>query len=139
MINVRRIKSCDLPLPSRGTEEAAGLDLAANRTVFIQPGEQYVMGTGFCFELPLGTVGLIWQRSSMAKKQIDTRAGVIDSDYRGEVKVVLRNESKKQVCITKGERIAQMLVQPVSLHDCQEVETLNDTRRGDGGFGSTGE
>lgn len=139
MINVRRIKDCDLPLPSRGSEEAAGLDLAATKTVFIQPGEQYVMGTGFCFELPFGTVGLIWQRSSMAKKQIDTRAGVIDSDYRGEVKVVLRNESKSQVCIKKGERIAQMLVQPVSHRDCREVETLNDTRRGDGGFGSTGD
>lgn len=126
-------------LPRRATEFDAGMDLVAVDFVFIGPGERAIVGTGVAMEIPVGYAGFIWPRSGLAvKKGIDTMAGVVDASYRGEVKVLLLNVGNEAVQIAKGDRIAQLVIQPVSLGDCDEVYHLGESERGAGGFGSTG-
>lgn len=130
-------------LPTYGSAEAAGADLYAciDKAVTVQPGETAWIPTGLALEVPKGCAGLIYARSGMAVKRDlapANKVGVIDSDYRGEIKVVLFNHGKRPQVIEPGERIAQFVITPVLTPAYQLVEELTDTDRGIGGFGSTG-
>ena len=126
-------------LPVYSSEDAAGADLRANEDVTLAPGERAAVGTGVHLEIPRGHVGLVWPRSGLAVRHgLDTLAGVIDADYRGEVRVVLVNHGQEPVRLTRGDRIAQLLVQQVDRAVFRRVDALAETGRGGGGFGSTG-
>ncbi len=130
-------------LPERGSEFAAGADLRAllNAPLTIQPGGTAMLPTGLAFEIPEGYVGLIFARSSLGTKRglaPANKVGVIDSDYRGEVKVCLHNHSSQPQVIEPDERVAQMVIVPFLPAQYEEAEELSDTVRGEGGFGSTG-
>lgn len=143
MIDIQRIKGCNLPLPEKQTVGSAGFDLQANditNFINLRSGTQQLIGTGFIWEIPKDHVGIIKPRSGLANKYgIDVMAGVIDSDYRGEVKVILRNHGVHDFRIPEGERIAQMIIIKISISDkLEEVFDLDKTERGEDGFGSTG-
>ena len=130
-------------LPTYGSAEAAGADLYAclEEEITIAPGETYFVPTGLALEVPRGCAGLIYARSSMGAKRglaPANKVGVIDSDYRGEVRVVLLNHGSQPQTIQPGARSAQMIITPVLTPVYEEVEDLSDTDRGTGGFGSTG-
>ncbi len=130
-------------LPTYGSAEAAGADLYAclDQPVTIQPGETAWIGTGLALEVPKGCAGLVFARSSMGAKRglaPANKVGVIDSDYRGEIRVVLLNHSRQPQTVENGERVAQFLITPVVTPAYVQVEELTDTTRGAGGFGSTG-
>ncbi len=117
----------------------AGLDLFSSEDAIIHAGEQALINTGIKMAIPKGYVGLIWDKSGLAaKSHLKTMAGVIDSSYRGEVKVVLRNHGKTNFKVDKNTKIAQMLIQSIISAEIEESEELDDTSRGEGGFGSTG-
>ncbi len=142
MIRVKKL-SPNAILPTYGSNEAAGADLYAclDEAVSIAPGEIFWVGTGIALEVPKGCAGLIYARSSMGVKRglaPANKVGVIDSDYRGEIRVVLLNHSNQVQTVSPGERIAQLIITPVLTPDYEEVEELTDTVRGEGGFGSTG-
>jgi dUTP diphosphatase len=125
-------------LPVYSSPEAAGADLNAAEDLTLGPGEWASVGTGLHVEIPPGHVGLVWPRSGLAVRHgIDTLAGVIDSDYRGEVRVVLVNHGREAYRIAAGDRIAQLLIQRVERADFQR-SALGGSERGAGGFGSTG-
>ena len=140
-IAVKRLDP-DLPLPHRAHPEDAGADLYSAEDVMLQPGERALIGTGIAIALPVGTVGLIHPRSGLAAKQglsIVNTPGTIDAGYRGELKVCLINTDRSEpIVITRGMRIAQLVVQRVELASFQEVDELDETVRGAGGYGSTG-
>ena len=130
-------------LPTYGSSNAAGADLYAciDAPVTVAPGEVFWVPTGIALEVPVGCAGLIYARSSMGAKRglaPANKVGVVDSDYRGEIKVVLLNHSKQPQTIEPGERVAQFVITPVLTPQYEEVEELTDTDRGAGGFGSTG-
>lgn len=130
-------------LPTYGSVEAAGADLYAclESPVTIEPGETVWIPTGIALEVPKGCAGLVYARSSMGVKRglaPANKVGVIDSDYRGEISVVLLNHGKQTQTVEHGERVAQFLITPVLTPAYMEVESLSDTDRGAGGFGSTG-
>lgn len=130
-------------LPTYGSAEAVGADLYAclDCEVTIQPGEVFWVPTGIALEVPKGCAGLVYARSSMGAKRglaPANKVGVIDPDYRGEIKVVLLNHSKLPQTLQPGERIAQFVITPVLQPIYEEVAELTDTDRGTGGFGSTG-
>jgi dUTP pyrophosphatase len=125
-------------IPTRAHETDAGLDLTTIENHALSPGEGRVFKTGLAVAIPAGFVGLVWDRSSMGKRGLKTLGGVIDSGYRGEIGIVLWNMSKEVQEIKSGERIAQLLIQPVATPQTVEVESLDDTDRGAGGFGSSG-
>jgi dUTP pyrophosphatase len=126
-------------LPRYATPGSAGADLCASEDVTIAPGARLAVPTGIHVAIPEGHVGLIWPRSGLAVRNgIDTLAGVIDCDYRGEVRVVLVNHGSEPVALGAGDRIAQLLVQRVERVAFCSVGSLEDTQRGTGGFGSTG-
>ena len=125
-------------LPAYSSPEAAGADLNAAEDVTLGAGAWASVGTGLRVEIPPGHVGLVWPRSGLAVRHgIDTLAGVIDSDYRGEVRVVLVNHGREAYRIAAGDRIAQLLIQRVERADFQR-SALGGSERGAGGFGSTG-
>lgn len=125
--------------PRYATPGSAGADLYASEAVTIAPGDRAAVPTGIHLELPAGHVGLVWPRSGLAVRHgIDTLAGVIDSDYRGEVRVVLVNHGLEAFRIQAGDRVAQLLIQRVERVDFRGAEELGATQRGTGGFGSTG-
>src|SRR5690625_3143181 len=132
----------ELPLPQRAHRGDAGADLYAAESVTLQPGERALVGTGIAIALPLGTVGLIHPRSGLAAKHglsVVNTPGTVDADYRGEIKVCLINHDRQEpIEISRGMRIAQLVIQRVELVDFVEVEELDSTVRGDGGYGSTG-
>lgn len=130
-------------LPVYGSAEAAGADLHAclEEAITVLPGESAWVPTGIALEVPKGCAGLVYARSGMAAKRglaPANKVGVIDSDYRGEIKVVLLNHSKEPQVIEPGERIAQFVITPVLTPEYVLVDELSDTVRGVGGFGSTG-
>ena len=130
-------------LPTYGSPEAAGADLYAcvEGPVTIAPGRTVFIPTGLAMELPKGYVGLIYARSGLAcKKDLApaNKVGVIDSDYRGEFMIALHNHGTETRTVENGERIAQLVVAPVLQPNFTEAETLTDSQRGTGGFGSTG-
>ncbi len=141
-IRVKKL-SANAILPTYGSNEAAGADLYAclDEAVEIQPGEVFWVPTGIALEVPKGCAGLIYARSSLGVKRglaPANKVGVIDSDYRGEIRVVLLNHSNQVQTVAPGERIAQLIITPVLTPAYDEVEELSDTQRGEGGFGSTG-
>jgi len=126
-------------LPEYASEGAAGADLRAREAVVLPPGARAAVATGVHLEIPAGHVGLVWPRSGLAVRSgIDTLAGVIDSDYRGEVRVVLVNHGDAEFRIEPGDRIGQLLIQPVARATFSRAPALAATSRGEGGFGSTG-
>ncbi|WP_236684322.1 dUTP diphosphatase [Corynebacterium epidermidicanis] len=129
-------------MPTRAHRGDAGADLYAAESVTIAPGERVLVSTGVAIALPLGMVGLIHPRSGLAAKQglsIVNTPGTIDADYRGELKVCLINlDSRTPIEITRGDRIAQLVIQRVELVEFTEVAELDETVRGTGGYGSTG-
>ena len=130
-------------LPTYGTEFSAGADLYAclEENIVIAPGETKKIPTGIAMEIPVGCAGLIYARSSLGTKlglAPANKVGVVDSDYRGEFLVFLHNHGTEVQNIRSGDRIAQLLVTPVFTPGFLEAEELSDTRRGAGGFGSTG-
>ncbi|ADG78497.1 Deoxyuridine 5'-triphosphate nucleotidohydrolase OS=Tsukamurella paurometabola (strain ATCC 8368 /DSM / CCUG 35730 / CIP 100753 / JCM 10117 / KCTC 9821/ NBRC 16120 / NCIMB 702349 / NCTC 13040) OX=521096 GN=dut PE=3 SV=1 [Tsukamurella paurometabola] len=131
-----------LPLPKRAHPGDAGVDLYSTVDIRIEPGTRAMVPTGIALALPHGTVGLIHPRSGLAAKHgltIVNTPGTIDAGYRGEVKVCLLNTDRdRAVEITRGDRIAQLLVQQVELPDFVEVGFLDETVRGTGGYGSSG-
>ncbi|MBI1968460.1 dUTP diphosphatase [Candidatus Woesearchaeota archaeon] len=117
----------------------AGMDLYSDETINIQPGERKLIPTGIAMAIPSGYVGLIWDRSGLAAKHgIKSMGGVIDANYRGEIKVILHNLSDTPFTVEKGMRIAQLLIQPIEKKKIVEVEELDATERAEQGFGSTG-
>ena len=128
----------DAVLPTRAHADDAGLDLYSLEDALIEPGQGKMTRTGIAIALPLGYVGLVADRSSMAKKGLKTAGGVIDAGYRGEIHIVLWNISKETVQIKRHERIAQLLTLPIATPAVLEVDTLDETLRGEKGFGSTG-
>lgn len=132
----------ELPVPKRAHRGDAGVDLHSAEELTIAPGERALVKTGVALALPLGTVGLIHPRSGLAAKHgitIVNAPGTVDADYRGELMVCLLNTDKDTPFeITRGMRIAQLVVQRVELPDFVEVDELDETVRGAGGYGSTG-
>lgn len=139
----RLAHAADLPLPAYATPGAAGLDLraAVAGELLLEPGERAAVPTGFRIEIPPGYEGQVRPRSGLALRHGVTVAnapGTIDSDYRGEVAVLLVNLSREPFVVRRGERIAQLLVAPVARVVLEEAISLATTERGEGGFGSTG-
>ena len=134
-----------LPLPAYETALAAGMDLRAavpeDEPLILRPGSRFPVPTGLAFALPPGFEGQVRPRSGLAFKHGVTclnSPGTVDADYRGEVKVILINHGEEDFVIRRGERIAQLVIAPVVQAAWAEVESLEDTARGTGGFGSTG-
>ena len=141
-INVKKLRP-DARLPVYGTEFSAGADLCAclDAPVTLQPGETKLISIGIAMEIPAGYAGLVFARSGLASKRHlapANKVGVIDPDYRGEFFVPLHNHGPVPQTIEPGERIAQMILTPFLTAQFVETETLSDTVRGAGGFGSTG-
>jgi len=145
-VHLRRLPHAeDLPLPTYETKGSAGMDLRAavpeGEPMTLAPGARALVPTGFAIALPEGYEAQVRPRSGLALKHGVTclnSPGTIDSDYRGEVGVILINHGQDPFAIQRGERIAQMIVSPVVQSSWLEVETLDETARGAGGFGSTG-
>jgi dUTP pyrophosphatase len=131
----------DLPLPAYATEGAAGMDVVAAEDLILAPGARHGVATGFAMAIPPGYEVQVRPRSGLALKHGVTclnTPGTIDSDYRGEVKVILANLGSESFSIKRGDRIAQLVPTPVQRAVLNEVESLDETSRGSGGFGSTG-
>ncbi|MDD5342285.1 MAG: dUTP diphosphatase [Patescibacteria group bacterium] len=137
-VKIKRLNS-EARLPEYAFPGDAGLDLFSCENYTIKPSERRTFPVGIALELPNGYVGLVWDKSGLAsKKGIHCLSGVLDSGYRGELMIVLLNTGENPQEIKKGDKIAQLLVQPVEQAKIVEVEKLSDTERGQGGFGSTG-
>jgi dUTP pyrophosphatase len=132
----------DATLPTRAHEGDAGLDLYACEAAHIGPGERWSVGTGVAVEIPEGHAGLVLPRSGLAKKHgiaLVNAPGLIDAGYRGELRVLLLNTDPAETFkVEPGDRIAQLVIVPIALAEPVETETLAETARGDGGFGSSG-
>jgi dUTP pyrophosphatase len=141
-IEVRRLSHGEgLPLPSYASDGAAGLDVVAAEALTLAPGARHAVPTGFAIAIPEGYEVQVRPRSGLALKHGITclnTPGTIDSDYRGEVKVILANLGDEPFEVRRGERIAQLVPAPVLRARFREVEELDSTQRGAGGFGSTG-
>ena len=130
-----------LPLPAYATNGAAGMDVVAAEDIVLGPGERHAVATGFAIAIPPGFEVQVRPRSGLALKHGITclnTPGTIDEDYRGEVKVILANLGSEPFEVRRGERIAQLVPAPVQKAEFAEVEELDETHRGGGGFGSTG-
>ena len=144
MINIKLTRlahGAGLPFPAYATEGAAGLDIVTAQDLSLQPGERMAVPTGFAIEIPPGYEVQVRPRSGLALKHGITclnTPGTIDSDYRGEVKVILANLGQEIFSVSRGERIAQLVPAPVLRATFEEVSQLSDSERGSGGFGSTG-
>lgn len=143
-LKIKRLEHAqDLPLPTYETAQAAGLDLraAVRDTISLKPGERAMVETGLSMAIPVGFEGQVRPRSGLAAKHgvtVLNTPGTIDADYRGEVKVILINLGSEMFLIERGMRIAQLIVAPVTQAHILEVNQLDETERGDGGFGSSG-
>ena len=141
-IAIKRLEGGEgLPLPAYATEGAAGMDVVAAESLVLAPGARHAVATGFAFAIPDGYEVQVRPRSGLALKHGVTclnTPGTIDSDYRGEVKVILANLGTEPFPIERGDRIAQLVAAPVQRAVFDEVYDLDNTVRGSGGFGSTG-
>ena len=138
---MRLPNGAQLPLPAYESAGAAGMDLRAAETAVLQPGTRLLMPTGFAMALPEGFEAQVRPRSGLAVKHgvtVLNAPGTIDSDYRGEIKVPLINHGETDFNIAKGDRIAQLVIAPVTRASWIESDSLDDTARGGGGFGSSG-
>lgn len=141
-VNIKKLDERAV-IPTYGTEYSAGADLYAilDGDLTIKPDQTEFIKTGLAMEIPYGYVGLIYARSGLACKKglaPANKVGVIDTDYRGEIMVALHNHSDNEITITDKERIAQLVIAPYLKADFNQVDSLEDTVRGAGGFGSTG-
>lgn len=141
-INIKKLSS-NAKIPSYATDFAAGCDLysSSNEKISFNPGETKLIKTGVAMEIPIGYAGLIYARSGLATKKglaPANKVGVIDSDYRGEIMVALHNHTNEVKEIDAYERIAQLVITPYVKALFNEVDDLNETKRGENGFGSTG-
>jgi len=138
MIHVELVSE-DAKMPTRATDGSAGLDLYACQSAVIGAGKRNLVDTGVSIAIPHGYVGLIWPRSGLAlKKGLDVGAGVIDSDYRNVIGVLLFNHTDDPYRVEPGDRIAQILIQPAVMVQPVQVSSLDQTDRGQDGYGSTG-
>lgn len=141
-VRIRRLPhGAGLPLPAYATHGAAGMDVVAAEDVVLPPGGRHAVATGFALAIPPGYEVQVRPRSGLALKHgisLPNTPGTIDSDYRGELKVILINLGTEDFAIARGDRVAQLVLAPVTLAAWDEVEELDDTARGAGGFGSTG-
>ena len=142
MVSIKKLNA-DAVIPTYGSQYAAGADLYAciQEPVTFQPGDTILIHTGLAMEIPAGYAGLIYARSGLASKKglaPANKVGVIDADYRGEIMVALHNHSNNIVTIEPKERIAQLVITPYLTASFIETDTLSDTVRGEGGFGSSG-
>lgn len=143
LLKFKRLQGNDLPLPERATEGSSGFDLRAcvDAPVVLAPGERALIPTGFAVEIPEGYEGQVRPRSGLALRHgltLLNTPGTIDCDYRGEVSVIAINLGDIPATISRGDRIAQMVIQRVAVPDTMEVAELGVSRRGQGGFGSSG-
>jgi dUTP pyrophosphatase len=144
MIEVRITRlpnGAGLDLPSYASADAAGLDLRAAEAATLAPGARAMIATGFAIALPRGFEAQVRPRSGLAAKHgvtVLNSPGTVDADYRGEIKVILINHGAESFAIARGDRIAQIVIAPVTRATLTEVAALDDTARGSGGFGSTG-
>ena len=140
-LRVAKLKA-EAKVPTRAHAGDAGLDLYACEAAHIGPGERWSVGTGIAVEIPDGHAGLVLPRSGLAKRHgitLVNSPGLIDSGYRGEIRVLLLNTDPAEVFrVETGERIAQLVISPIALAEPVEVQDLADSARGDGGFGSSG-
>ena len=130
-----------LDLPAYATQGAAGMDVVAAETVELAPGARHAVATGFALAIPEGYEIQVRPRSGLALKHgigVHNAPGTIDSDYRGELKIILVNHGAESFAVARGDRIAQLVLAPVVRADWEEVADLDATERGQGGFGSTG-
>lgn len=141
-VQIRRLPhGAGLALPAYATPGAAGMDVLSAEDVTLAPGMRHAVATGFALAIPPGFEVQVRPRSGLALKHgitLPNTPGTIDSDYRGELKVILINHGTQDFAIARGDRIAQIVLAPVTLAQWHEVEALDDTARGSGGFGSTG-
>ena len=138
MIKVKRLNN-NATIPTRANPTDAGLDLYADDEYIIDVYELELIGTSIAIEIPDGYMARIAPRSGLSFEQgIDVMAGIIDSSYRGEIKVLLINHGNYGVSLHKGDKIAQLIIQPIELWQPVEVDQLTETNRGINGFGSTG-
>ncbi len=141
-IRLKRLPHGDgLPVPAYATAGAAGMDVVAAEDVELAPRGRHAVATGFALAIPEGFEVQVRPRSGLALKHgisLPNTPGTIDSDYRGELKIIMINLGDEDFSIRRGDRIAQLVVAPVQLATFAEVEELDDTVRGEGGFGSTG-
>jgi dUTP pyrophosphatase len=141
-IKIKRDASArDIPLPSYATDGAAGMDLRAAEETELPPGGRAAVRTGIYLEIPQGWEGQVRPRSGLALKHGVTllnAPGTVDSDYRGEIKVILVNLGQETFSVKRGDRIAQMIFSPHGRASLRETEEISDTERASGGFGSTG-
>ncbi len=142
-VQIKIVNTSDNPLPHYATKGSSGMDIRAslNIPVTLRPLERALIPTGLFIEIPYGYEVQIRPRSGLAIKQGITclnTPGTIDSDYRGEIKIILINLSAEEQVINSGDRIAQMIIQKVEMAEFEQVEILNETERADGGFGHTG-
>jgi dUTP pyrophosphatase len=145
-VNVRRLPHAeDLPMPAYQTVDAAGFDLIAavpaDTPITLTPGSRALVPTGLIFQFPPGTEGQVRPRSGLAAKHgvtVLNSPGTVDADYRGEVAVILINLGSETFVVNRGDRIAQMIVAPLTRVELRENRSLSSTKRGEGGFGSTG-
>ena len=138
---IKVITDDDSSIPSYQTSGSAACDLKSTDEVVIPSGSRFVVGTGLKLEIPSGFGAMVCSRSGLAAKngiQVLNAPGLIDNDYRGEVKVILHNSGKEDFIVKKGDRIAQLLFFPIFQAIFQKAQEINETARGTGGFGSTG-
>lgn len=137
-LHIKKISETAI-LPRYVHPHDAGMDLYSNETITLQLQERKLISTGIALAIPPGYVGLIWDKSGIATNHgLKTMAGVIDAGYRGEIKVLIHNLSNQPYTVQAGTKIAQMLIQPVEQKKIIEVTELDDSSRGEQGFGSTG-
>jgi dUTP pyrophosphatase len=137
-LKIKKLNS-EAVVPNYAHSDDAGFDLFSVENIEIQPMSRVQVPTGIAMEIPVGHVGLIWDKSGLSHKNgLKTLGGVIDSGYRGEVKVGLINLSTETYLLEKGHKVAQMIIQKKETCEIVEVDELSDTSRGEGGFGSTG-
>ena len=142
MVQVKRLPNgVGLELPRYATEGAAGMDVVSAETVSIAPGARHPVATGLALAIPQGYEIQVRPRSGLALKHgvtVPNTPGTIDSDYRGELKVIMINHGTEPFAIARGDRVAQLVLAPVTQAAWDEVDELDETDRGEGGFGSTG-
>lgn len=134
---VKKLKE-EAKIPTRAHHDDAGIDLYAYSHHTVSPHQKLMIPTGISLEIEQGYVGLIWDKSSIGSKGIKTLGGVIDAGYRGEIHILVHNLSDESYTFEHGHKVAQMLIQKVEFPEIEEVDELSETKRGDGGFGSTG-
>ncbi len=135
--------SDNIKMPEYATEGSAGMDLSAaiKKPVLVRPGERTLIPAGIALQIPKGYAGFVFARSGLALRQglsLCNGVGVIDSDYTGEIKIGVVNLSNKEYTVNPGDRVAQLVIMPVACAEFTEVDELERTARGGGGFGSTG-